>query len=94
MESPNIYQDNLLESELLSNHSIPSSTTVDEVSQCLAQLEFLKEELKTGPLGMISNDVVCKIAYRLIVRFDQLTIKEKKGLSGSQDLIDLLRNTI
>lgn len=94
VEAPNIYQDNLLESELLLAHSIASADTPEDISRFLQQLEFLKAGSGTGPLGMLGHDLVCKMAYRLIVRFDRLTIEEKKGLICHSDLIDVLRVSI
>lgn len=65
IEKPNIFKDDLLETELLTSTSPDSPETLD--SAILA----LEEALKTfkggeGPLGMLGNELVSKWAFRLV----------------------------
>ncbi|KAI5474356.1 DNA polymerase gamma subunit 1 [Pseudohyphozyma bogoriensis] len=69
IERPNIFLDDLLETEMLT--SVSPTTDVAIVNSTVASLSaVLGTEPELGPLGRLGNDLVCKWAFRALRRKD------------------------
>lgn len=84
VEKPNIFKDDLLETEILS-----SPDSLEAVNGALSSLEEALKKSKggDGPLGVLGQELVCKWAFRLVQQRRLLGVSSEDSLLGKSYMV-------
>ncbi|KAL8286526.1 hypothetical protein RQP46_004543 [Phenoliferia psychrophenolica] len=100
IEKPNIFRDEMIETEVLLRSGAATSTTLEAVDGALASLAHALHasfgpDLDNGPLRIYGNELVCKWAYRLLSLRGIFNggSAYAAGADGADELAEVLRRT-